>query len=90
MSIKKQAHPIEETEIPIVGIVRAGKSLEHPIFGVGEIIEIAKWESGEITIGINFKRYGLKWLVPEYANLKELKPAAKKLGILFRFFGSKK
>ncbi len=73
MGIKKQSHPIDKTEIPDVGIVKAGKLLEHPMFGIGEVKEIAQWESGEVTVGIEFKSHGLKWLVPEFAKLSEPK-----------------
>ena len=49
MGIKKRAHPIEETDVPHVGMVRVGRTLEHPVFGLGEVVDIARWESGDIT-----------------------------------------
>ena len=87
MSIKKQSHPINETELPEVGLDKIGRILEHPMFGLGEIKEIAQWESGDITIGIEFKNHGLKWLVPEFAKLTEPKQSSKKSGILSRLYG---
>jgi hypothetical protein len=87
MGTKKQSHPIDETEIPEVGLVKAGRVLEHPMFGLGEIKEIAQWESGEITVGIEFKNHGLKWLVPEFAKLSEPKQSPKKPGIISKLFG---
>ena len=89
MGVKKQSHPIDETEIPEVGLVKAGKILEHPMFGLGVVKEIAQWESGDITIGIEFNNHGLKWLVPEFAKLTEPKQASQKTGILSRLFGKK-
>jgi len=90
MGIKKKSHQIIETEIPVVGLVKAGKILEHPMFGVGEVVEIAQWESGDITICLNFEDHGSKWLAPEYAKLSEPKDAAKKTGLLSKIFGTKK
>lgn len=69
MSAKKRSYPIDEAAIPEVGVVRAGRVLQHPIFGLGEIKQIAQWESGDITIAIDFIHHGLKWLVPEVAML---------------------
>ena len=87
MGNKKQSHPIDEIEVPNVGIVKSGMDLEHPMFGLGKVKEVAEWESGEITIGIEFNNHGLKWLVPEFANLTEPKKTLRKAGIFNKLFG---
>jgi len=69
----KKSKIISETDIPNIGIVQAGKLVNHPVFGNGKINEIAKFESGEITINIQFDTGEPKWLVPEFANLQEQK-----------------
>ncbi|WP_218398505.1 hypothetical protein [Alteromonas lipotrueae] len=77
MGIIKRSKPIQETEVEGIGVVRAGKLVSHPMFGEGEIIGIAEWESGEITINIEFTNYGSKWLVPEFAKLSEVPEKSK-------------
>ena len=88
MGMKKQAHSIGETDVPLVGTVRVGRTLEHPVFGVGEVVDIARWESGEITICLEFPKHGSKWLVPEFARLSEPQSPVKKTGLLSKLFGS--
>lgn len=90
MGIKKRAHPIEETDVPHVGMVRVGRTLEHPVFGLGEVVDIARWESGDITICLDFPKHGSKWLVPEFARLAEPQPPAKKRGLLSKLFDRNK
>ncbi len=75
LSKKKQSKTISEVYLPSVGSVSKGKSLEHPIFGLGKVIDIAQWESGDVTINIEFEKHGSKWLALEHANLAE--PAKK-------------
>lgn len=71
MSSKQSAVEIEETEVDGLGKVRVGKLVKHPKFGNGTIANIAKRETGEVTINVVFKNVGSKWLVPEYARLSE-------------------
>jgi hypothetical protein len=90
MSNKKASFPIESTELEGIGTVSSGKLVSHAIFGNGEIKEIAKWETGEITVNVVFDKCGSKWLVPEFAKLKEQQPtqtSKHKVSILKRLFG---
>ncbi len=90
MSNKKASFPIESTDLEGIGTVSSGKLISHAIFGDGEIKEIAKWETGEITINVVFENYGSKWLVPEYAKLKEQQPtqtSKHKVSIFKKLFG---
>lgn len=75
MNKKKQSRPISEVELPAIGVVSKGKLLEHPMYGLGQLIDIAKWDGGDVTINIEFEKYGAKWLASEHANLSE--PARK-------------
>lgn len=67
---KKQAKSIPETQLPKLGVVKSGTKVKHAIFGKGVIVDIALWDNGEVTIGVQFEEHGLKWLVPEYAGLE--------------------
>ncbi|EMQ2878679.1 TPA: hypothetical protein RI762_001429 [Vibrio cholerae] len=71
MTAKKQSKSISEVTLDNLGTVKRGKVLEHPVFGIGTVIDIAEWASGDITINIDFKENGTKWLVPEFAKLSE-------------------
>ena len=86
MAKKKASKAISETEIPNVGMVQVGKVLEHPLFGVGTVLDIAQWDTGDVTINIDFKDRGSKWLVPTSANLTE--PSIEKFrgGLISRLF----
>lgn len=87
MAKRKESKSIPETEIPNVGMVQPGKVLEHPLFGVGTVLEIAQWDSGDITISIDFNERGSKWLVPALANLAEPSNRKGKSGFISRLFG---
>ena len=57
-------------EIEGLGLVVPGTNVKHPTFGRGVVTGLALWDSGDRTIGVEFSNHGVKWLVPEYANLK--------------------
>ncbi len=61
---------IEELVVENVGLVKLGDHVIHPMFGIGKILAIAKFEGNTHTINIEFESAGSKWLVPEYANLQ--------------------
>ena len=92
MSSKKKSQPIESTDIEGLGTVSAGSLVSHAVFGDGEILALAQWESGEITVNVNFEKYGSKWLDTKYANLSEQQPSPEptpKADIFQRLFGRK-
>ncbi|GAB2529471.1 hypothetical protein [Microbulbifer agarilyticus] len=89
MDKREKSKAIPETEIPRVGMVQPGKSLEHPLFGVGTVLEIAQWDSGDITINVDFQEHGSKWLVPALANLAEPSTKGGQGGFLSRLFGKR-
>ena len=88
MSHKIDTNELSSLELDGVGVIQAGMTLEHPMFGIGKVEAIYQFiKSDEITIRINFENHGSKALVPEYANLS--KPQIKK-GIFSKLFGGGK
>ncbi len=69
MSRKKSSTPIEFLEVPGLGMVVAGLSVTHPVFGAGTVTAIARWADGSHTVQVDFVDSDAKWLVPEYARL---------------------
>jgi transcription elongation factor GreA-like protein len=96
MGVKKQSKSIPETEIVGLGLVQVGRIVEHQTFGVGTVVDIALWESGEITVNVDFESAGTKWLSPEYAffseptSAQEDEKVAKKKSSFLSFFRSRK
>ena len=92
MSNKKKSQPIEFTDIQGLGAVSAGSLVSHSVFGDGEVLALAQWESGEITVNVNFEKYGSKWLDTKYTDLSEQQPSPEptpKANIFQRLFGRK-
>ena len=69
MANNKQSHPVDEVEVDGLGLVRAGRRVSHPVFGYGVVREIARWDSEDYTIRVEFDSGESKWLVPAYAKL---------------------
>jgi hypothetical protein len=64
-------HQPEEYEIVGLGLVRLGDRLEHPKFGVGEVVHIEA--GGPVTIvQLKFADGRLRSLVAEHAALKRV------------------
>ncbi|WP_444917899.1 hypothetical protein [Microbulbifer sp. JMSA003] len=84
MANKLDAIELDSLNVDGVGIVRPGMSLEHPMFGLGKVEAIFEFiKSGEITVRVNFKEYGSKAIVPEYANFSLPKTGKAKKSSLF-------
>ncbi len=66
---KKESKPIPELEIPGLGLVKPGTRVRQSMLGSGVVKDIAQWADGSHTVQVDFEARGLKWLVPQYANL---------------------
>lgn len=85
MSKKGDSTELDVLEVAGVGLVRPGMELEHPKFGVGVVEAIYEFvKSKEVIIRIDFKKYGSKALVPEFAKLSLPTPRRGLLSKLFK------
>ncbi len=68
---KRPPKSVSEMEVEGLGLVQPGLKVKHPVFGRGKVFKLAIFDSGERTIGVQFRSHGEKWLVPEYAKLEK-------------------
>lgn len=69
MAGSKQGRTVQEAEIEGLGVVKAGRKVRHPKFGVGVIESFFVSDDGTTTVWVNFSSHGPKSLLPKYASL---------------------
>lgn len=54
----------------------AGQTVEHPLYGKGQIKKVIKMVGDQLILNIEFEQYGKRLLDPELCDLKRLSPTA--------------